>query len=281
MGPEPLLQPLVPPLSKPMDDFKHKTVIVTGGNGGIGKAIARSFVQAGAKVIVLGRNQQKGEATVAELGAIGNVTFQPLDLSQSGEIEAFLGRLTQIDVLINNAGAGESRGGTVKILREGQSGADLDARWRTLAGSNLQGAYLMSALAAPQMPKGAAIVNISSTASIHGNYGLYGTLKAGIDGLTRSLAVELAPRNIRVNAISPGWIQTSNTLPDEADPTQADWAANTSLLGRMGQPQEIAEATLFLASHRASFITGTVLTIDGGLSVIDPTAESWRSARHT
>lgn len=100
-----------------------------------------------------------------------------------------------------------------------------------------------------------------------------------MEGLTRSLAVELAPRRIRVNGISPGWIQTANTLQDADDPAQAAWASNTSLLGRMGQPAEIADATLFLASARASFITGTILTVDGGLSVIDPTAVSWRITR--
>ncbi|MEM7112865.1 MAG: SDR family oxidoreductase [Chloroflexota bacterium] len=262
-----------------MSEFVGKTAVITGGNGGIGKAIALAFARAGAFVVILGRNAKKGAVALAELQAIGAAAFHTVDLSRAEEIETSLANYPQIDILVNNAGAGESRGGTVKIVVVGQGREEINGRFADLMGSNLQSAYLMSALSAPLMPNGASIVNISSTASIHGNYGLYGTFKAGLDGLTRSLAVELAPRNVRVNAIAPGWIQTANTLPDAADPGQAQWAVNTSLLGRMGRPEEIADAVLFLASARASFITGTVLTVDGGLSVIDPTAESWRDVR--
>ena len=263
-----------------MNEFSDKTIIVTGGNGGIGREIALAFVQAGALVVIIGRNSQKGADTLSFLRQHGSADFHAVDLSQSAQIEQCLSNYASVDILVNCAGAGESRGGTVKILKDGQTIEQLDERWAHLAGSNLQSAYLMSALAALLMPDGSAIVNISSTASIHGNYGLYGTMKAGLEGLTRSLAVELAPRNIRVNAISPGWIQTPNTLPDAEDSGQAAWAAQTSLLGRMGTASEIADATLFLASSRASFITGAVLTVDGGLSIIDPTAESWREVRN-
>lgn len=263
--------------------FQDKTVIITGGNGGIGRFIALSFAQAGAQVVVLGRNETKGAETLRLLAEHGQARFCGVDLGDSEAVEQFVMEITAdfptLDILINCAGAGESRGGTVKIIKEGQSRQELDDRWHHLTDSNLRSAYLMSAFVAPHMPDGGAIVNISSTASIHGNYGLYGTMKAGLDGLTRSLAFELAPRRIRVNAIAPGWIQTANTLPDEDNSAQAAWAAQTSLLGRMGQPEEIADATLFLASQRASYITGMVLTVDGGLSIIDPTTESWRSVR--
>ncbi len=266
-----------------LSTFTNKNIIITGGNGGIGRAIALEFLHAGARVIILGRNHLKGVETLKMLQPHGDAMFASVDLGESEEIVRFLAGIStthpQIDVLVNCAGAGESRGGSVKVFVDGQTRADIDERWDYLAASNLQSAYLMSALTAPRMPDGAAIVNISSTASIHGNYGLYGTFKAGLDGLTRSLAVELAPRNIRVNAISPGWIQTANTLPDAEDEGQANWAANTSLLRRMGQPHEIADATLFLASEKASFVTGTVLTVDGGLSIIDPTTESWRDVK--
>jgi len=129
---------------------------------------------------------------------------------------------------------------------------------------------------------GGAIVNISSTAAVHGSYGIYGAAKAGVEGLTRSLAVDYAQYGIRVNCVSPGWIKTTVTYPT-SEPTPAQiarregWEKEASLLGRMGRPDEIAQATLFLASEQASFITGATLIVDGGLTIIDPTAQSWQT----
>ena len=121
---------------------------------------------------------------------------------------------------------------------------------------------------------------IGAAAAIHGNYGTYGAAKAGLEGLTRSMAVEGAPYGIRVNCVSPGWIRTDATYPDSdllSDDREhrAAWERETSLLGRIGQPDEIAQAVVFLASEQASFITGSVLVVDGGLTIIDPTARSW------
>ncbi len=264
--------------------FKDQIMIVTGGNSGIGRAIAMAFVEAEARVIIIGRSQAKGEATqqtIAERG--GFVEFFSVDLSDSAQVHQCIKtigeRYGRLDVLVNNAGEGESRGGEVK-LNPDEVQTDVDQRWDRMAGSNLRSTYLMSTFAVGLMrEQGGAIVNISSTASIHGNYGLYGTMKAGVEGLTRSLAVDFAPLNIRVNAISPGWIETPNTFPNPDDPAQAEWFNTTSLFERMGQPEEIATAVLFLASAQASFITGATLVVDGGLSIIDPTAESWRRAR--
>ena len=261
-------------------DFDNQTIIITGGNGYIGRAIGLAFAQAGGSVILLGRNASKGAEGVQLIRDAGHqARFEVVDLSNAQAVETFVASLDKINVLINCAGAGESRGGSVNVLVDGQSREDLEQRWADLTDSNLKSAYLMSSLAAGKMPTESTIINITSTASIHGNYGLYGTMKAGAEGLTRSLAVELAPKQIRVNAISPGWIETPNTLPNRDNPDQQAWAAETSLMGRMGRPEEIANGCLFLASPLASFITGETLRIDGGLTIIDPTTTSWRKVR--
>ena len=262
-------------------DFINHTCVVTGGNGYIGRAIGLAFAQAGADVILLGRNEAKGAESVQLIRDTGHpARFETVDLGDSAAVETFIASLQQLDILINCAGAGESRGGSVNIFVDGQDRKDVEQRWVDMANSNLKSAYLMSSLAARKLPQGSgSIINITSTASIHGNYGLYGTMKAGAEGLTRSLAHELAGKQIRVNAVSPGWIQTPNTLPNADDPNQQAWAAETSLLGRMGRPEEIANACLFLASPLASFITGETIRVDGGLTIIDPTTSSWRTVR--
>ena len=264
--------------------FQNQNVIVTGGNGGIGRSIGLAFAKAGANVLLIGRNTAKGRESVKLLKEHGYQSdFYSVDLADSAEVESFFAQFaknySELHVLINCAGAGESRGGSVKVWEPGQTREQIEQRWVDMAGSNLQSAYLMGTFGVKQMVQGGSMINITSTASIHGNYGLYGTMKAGAEGLTRSMALEFAPLDIRVNAISPGWIQTENTLPNEDDPAQQAWAAQTSLLGRMGRPGEIANAALFLASPMASFITGETLRVDGGLTIIDPTTESWRSVR--
>jgi NAD(P)-dependent dehydrogenase (short-subunit alcohol dehydrogenase family) len=180
-----------------------------------------------------------------------------------------------LHVVINNAGAGAKRSG---VSADDEPGV----RWGKLVAANLTTTYLVSAHALPELRRagGGAIVNISSTAAIHGNYGTYGAAKAGVEGLTRSMAVEAAPHGIRVNCVSPGWIRTDATYPagepaPEVRERRAAWERETSLLGRMGRPEEIAQAVVFLASEQASFITGAVLVVDGGLTIIDPTAGSW------
>ena len=264
-----------------MIDFQNQTIIITGGNGGIGRSIALAFAKAGGQVILIGRNVTKGAESVQLLADHGYESeFFSVDLAEAKQVEAFYAefeqKYTELNVLINCAGAGESRGGSVNVYDEGQTRQDVEERWETMAGSNLQSAYLMGTFGVQQMAQNGSMINITSTASIHGNYGLYGTMKAGAEGLTRSMALEFAPLAIRVNAISPGWIQTANTLLDPKDPEQAAWAAQTSLLGRMGQPDEIANVALFLASPLASFMTGETVRVDGGLTIDDPTTEAWR-----
>jgi NAD(P)-dependent dehydrogenase (short-subunit alcohol dehydrogenase family) len=248
--------------------LQGKIVLVTGGNGGIGRSIAELAVAEGATVMITGRNVPRGEATVAALQQTGGQAgFVAADLSQEEQVRQVVDQTIDtfgaLHVVVNNAGAGAQKSGV-----QAEDGPGL--RWQKLVGANFTSAYLVAAYALPHLRTagGGAIVNISSTAAIHGNYGIYGAAKAGVEGLTRSLAVEYAPYGIRVNCVSPGWIKTTVTFPT-GEPTPSartrreEWEKTTSLLGRMGRPDEIAQAVLFLASERASFITGATLVVDG------------------
>jgi NAD(P)-dependent dehydrogenase (short-subunit alcohol dehydrogenase family) len=263
-----------------LNQLQGKVALITGGNGGIGRSIAECAVAAGAKVVITARDVARGEETAQALRqAGGDCIFAPADLSQEEQVRQVVERTVaefgSLHIVVNNAGAGAKKSGVQPADGPGQ-------RWQKLLGANLTSTYLVSAYAMPALRTtgGGAMVNISSTAAIHGNYGIYGAAKAGVEGLTRSLAVEYAPFGIRVNCVSPGWIQTAATRPDdETSPAglarRAAWEEETSLLRRMGRPEEIANAVLFLASDLASFITGATLVVDGGLTIIDPTAQSW------
>jgi NAD(P)-dependent dehydrogenase (short-subunit alcohol dehydrogenase family) len=246
--------------------FKNHTVLVTGGNSGIGKAIALRAAAEGARLAICGRDPDKGAVTLAELRANGaDAEFFQTNVADEAQakalIAAVLARFGKLDVLVNNAGAGARRSGI-------QSSDSPGERWRKILGPNLEGAYYMGAYALPALKAagGGAIVNISSTATFHGNWGTYGVAKAGLEALTRSLAVEGAPHRVRANSVSPGWIKTDVTK--NATATE-DWEKAASLLGRMGQPDEIARAVMFLASDDASFVTGATLIVDGGLTITD------------
>jgi NAD(P)-dependent dehydrogenase (short-subunit alcohol dehydrogenase family) len=252
--------------------FKNRTVLVTGGNSGIGKAIALMAVAEGARVAICGRDQAKGAESLAELRRTGaEAEFFQADVADEAQARALIAtvvaRFGRLDVLVNNAGAGARRSGVQPSDSPGE-------RWRKILGPNLEGAYYMAAYALPALRAagGGAIVNISSTATFHGNWGTYGVAKAGLEALTRSLAVEGAPHRIRANSVSPGWIKTDVTKNAAAS---EDWEKSASLLGRMGQPDEIARAVLFLASEDASFVTGATLIVDGGLTITDYPSLPW------
>jgi NAD(P)-dependent dehydrogenase (short-subunit alcohol dehydrogenase family) len=252
--------------------MRGKIVLVTGGNSGIGRGIALRMAAEGAAVAITGRDPDKGARVLEELRAEGtDAAFFAADLGDEAAAEAMVAtvaaRFGGLDVVVNNAGAGTRRS---PVLADDPPGV----RFRTLLRSNLDAAYFVSAYALPVLARrgGGAIVNISSTAALHGTWGSYGVAKAAVEALTRSLAVQGAPHRIRANGVSPGWIATEVTTGH----AEVDRAA--SLFARMGTPDEIARAVVFLASADASYVTGQTLIVDGGMCITDYPSQPWLDA---
>jgi 3-oxoacyl-[acyl-carrier protein] reductase len=233
-----------------------KRALVTGASRGIGRAIAVELARAGAEVVV---GYRSGQAEAEELaGEIGGAAVQA-DVASPEDARRLVEEAGDLDVLVNNAG----------LTRDGLLARMSDDDWRTVIDTNLSSVfYTCRAVTRPMMKKrGGAIVNVSSVVGVHGNWGQtnYAASKAGIIGFTKSLARELGSRGIRANVVAPGYVKTQLTdvLPEEA--TQA-MVAQTPL-GRVAEPHEIAGAVRFLASDDASFITGEVVLVDGGLGM--------------
>jgi 3-oxoacyl-[acyl-carrier protein] reductase len=236
--------------------LEGKTALVTGASRGIGRAIATELARAGASVVLGYRSgQEEAEALASELGA----KAVQADVSQAEDAARLVAEAGNLDILVNNAG----------LTRDGVLARMPDDDWRTVLETNLSSVfYTCRASARPMMKKRAgSIVNVSSIVGIHGNWGQtnYAASKAGIIGFTKSLARELGSRNVRANVVAPGYVKTQLTdvLPEEA--TQA-MLQNTPL-GRLGEPEDIAGAVRFLCSDDASFITGEVVLVDGGLGM--------------
>jgi 3-oxoacyl-[acyl-carrier protein] reductase len=233
-----------------------KLALVTGASRGIGRAIAVELAHAGAEVIVGYRN---GTSEAKSLAAdLGGRALQA-DVSSAEEAAGLVEDAGPIDILVNNAG----------LTRDGVIVRMPDDDWRTVIDTNLGGAFYTCRAAARGMMRrrSGSIVNLTSVVGLHGNPGQanYASAKAGIVGLTKALARELASRNVRVNAIAPGYIETALTevLPD----TVRDAILGNTPLGRLGRPEDVAGAVRFLCSAEASFITGEVLLVDGGLGM--------------
>jgi len=245
--------------------FEGKTAIVTGGSRGIGRACVARLAAEGARVaLVYHSNQQAAEAVVAELQAAGNqvhaVQADVRDLQRAHEIvDQLFDQWGAIDVLVNSAG----------IVHDGLLGAMTQNQWRDVVETNLGGTFnYCHAVTQPMMmARRGSIVNLSSTAAEFAARGQvnYAASKGGINGLTRALAKELAPRNVRVNAVAPGMIETD--MSQVVRGIAGDQIKKMIPLKRIGQPREIAAVVAFLASDDAAYLTGQVLRVDGGLSL--------------
>ena len=230
--------------------------LVTGGSRGIGKAIALELARAGAVVVVGYRTgAEEAEAVAAEAGG----RAVQADVSDPEQAARLVEEAGDLDVLVNNAG----------ITRDGLIARMSDEDWRTVLDTNLGGAFNTCRAASRGMMRRrrGSIVNVTSVVGVRGNPGQanYASSKAGLIGLTKSLARELGSRGVRVNAVAPGYVETALTEVLNDDQRGAIFA-NTPL-NRLGKPADIAGAVRFLASDEASFITGEVLLVDGGLGM--------------
>ncbi len=245
-----------------MSQFENKVVLITGGAAGIGKTTAEKFLQEGAIVEIwdLNDNAAKDQINIWEKENY-RVSYQHVNVADDEAVEEAMAdlveRLGKIDVLVNNAGI--TKDGTLIKMDKDQ--------WEAVIDVNLSGVYYCGRAAAKLMAEqgNGVILNASSVVAHNGNFGQsnYVAAKSGVIGMTKTWAKELGRKGIRVNAVAPGFINTSmvDTVPEKV----LDSLKEKTPLGRLGEPEDIAEAYLFLASDKARFITGTVLNVDGGL----------------
>jgi len=236
--------------------LEGKRALVTGASRGIGRAVATELAQAGAEVVLGFRSgMDEAESLAAELGA----RAVQADVASAEDAARLVEEAGDLDILVNNAG----------LTRDGLLARMSDDDWRVVIETNLSSVfYTCRAVCRPMMKKRAgSIVNVSSIVGVRGNWGQtnYAASKAGIIGFTKSLARELGSRNVRANVVAPGYVKTrlTDVLPEEA--TQA--MLQSTPLGRLGEPADVAGAVRFLCSDEASFITGEVLLVDGGLGM--------------
>lgn len=243
-------------------ELKDKVAVVTGATRGIGFCVASSLSKAGAKVACIGTNAERLAQSVEKINSEGGVAQSFIcNVADADQVEAMskavLEAFGRVDILVNNAG----------ITRDMLMRRMTNAEWDDVIGVNLRGPFLVTRAFVESMrkKKSGRIINIASVSGLIGNAGQanYSASKAGLIGFTRTISKELGNRNITVNAIAPGFIETDMTavLRD----VMIQEVKDRTPLGRLGQPEDIANAVLFFASDQASFITGQILAVDGGL----------------
>jgi 2-deoxy-D-gluconate 3-dehydrogenase len=259
------ITPDVPP-SRGRFDLGGKVAIVTGGNGGIGLGIAVGLAEAGARIMIAGRDRAKNDAAVEIVGRHAEAAAMRVDITDEPSCRALVEETARsfggVDILVNNAGVN---------LRKDPHAYTL-AEWARIIDTNLTSAFVLCQLVYPAMRArgGGKIINIGSMSSIFG-LGFaapYAASKGGLVQLTRSLAISWAPDSIQVNAILPGWIDTELTRGGRRDmPGIEESVVARTPAGRWGNPEELAGAAVFLASPASDFVTGTAIPVDGGFSV--------------
>lgn len=244
-------------------DFSSSVVLVTGGGTGIGRAIARAFLDAGATVVVTGRRKELLDETV-QGAAPGRAAVVPADLRDSdqiaGLVEETVRRFGRVDVLVHNASGGPSLNSVVDLD---------DAGWHDLRSSTLDAFFHLAKHTLPILAEhGGNVVAVSSTTGLRGewNQAAYGAAKAAVTNFVRSLALDWGGAGVRLNAVAPSLTWTDRTEVLKAYPELHAKAVERIALGRLGEPEEVAAAVLFLASDAARFVTGAVLPVDGGTS---------------
>jgi len=247
--------------------LRGQVAIVTGASSGIGRAVALELARMGAQIafcfLDTGAQARRDAQAVARDLRVREVSvyFRACDVRDSKDVKAFVGEVLEefggVHILVNNAGIG----------RDSALWRMEDHEWEAVVRTNLDGAFFFTRAVAPQMraQEHGKIVNVTSVHGVRSEFGIanYASSKAGLIGLTRSAAIELGPRNVNVNAVAPGYIRTTR-LTDGVPPEILDKAREKAVLGRLGDPQDVAGVVLFLCSEAARHITGAVIPVDGG-----------------
>ena len=251
--------------SPKMFDLSGEVAVVTGGNGGIGRGIALGFAEAGAAVAILARNEEKNHAVLDELEKAGvKAIAVPLDVTQRAALQPAMEeverKLGPVSILVNNAG--------IAIMRSALKFRVED--WDRVIETNLNSCFFLSQIAARSMVarKHGKIINIASEYSHFGSQSgiAYPAAKGALVQTTKTMAIELAPHNVQVNAILPGWIETDMTAVVQRGPMFQEIIMRTPA-GRFGKPEEMAGAAVFLASRASDFVTGSIVCVDGGYAI--------------